>query len=420
MLQNLAENAQRLLFATVACRHVNIHAHCTFVHELTAKATGDGNEQSGEHRKIDAPRPDQGSGVVDPKQPIERSQREQHHRKNGVAPCGNQAADTWHSNQIDQAYGARNPAAQGANSGKPETGARPEIIIAQQIGDIRRHQPNQGRNWKVNQHRMNRMTADGHFAHDGLRGFISAGFMSLIFNRFVHLTHLPVGFLLFILLILPLLTGCTGPLSALDPAGPSARSAALLWWSMFAYATVVLVAVVALWLYAMRRPQDTRDETQQRRTHNRWIIGGGVILPTVSILLLLVFGVPMGHRMLPLPPAEGEAFRIEVTGHQWWWEVRYPDSTIVLKNELHIPAGTPIDIHLSTADVIHGFWVPRLGGKLDAIPGRVNVLRLQADKPGVYRGQCAEFCGLHHAGMQFTVTAHLPEDFTRWIEAQTQ
>lgn len=187
---------------------------------------------------------------------------------------------------------------------------------------------------------------------------------------------------------------------------------------MFAYASVVLIAVVALWLYAMRRQEDSRDEAQQRPLHTRWIIGGGVILPTVSILLLLVFGVPMGHRMLPLPPAEGEALRIDVTGHQWWWEVRYPDSAITLKNELHIPAGTPIDIHLSTADVIHGFWVPRLGGKLDAIPGRVNVLRLEADKPGVYLGQCAEFCGLHHAGMKFTVTAHTPEEFTRWIEAQ--
>lgn len=124
----------------------------------------------------------------------------------------------------------------------------------------------------------------------------------------------------------------------------------------------------------------------------------------------------MGHRMLPLPPAEGKPLRIDVTGHQWWWEVRYPDSNISLKNELHIPAGMPIDIHLSTADVIHGFWVPRLGGKLDAIPGRVNVLRLQADEPGVYLGQCSEFCGLHHAVMKFTVKAHTPDDFARWLE----
>lgn len=187
---------------------------------------------------------------------------------------------------------------------------------------------------------------------------------------------------------------------------------------MFAYATLVLIAVVGLWLYAMRRPQDTGDEQHQRRIHNRWILGGGVVLPTVSIILLLIFGIPIGQRMLPLPPADGEAVRIEVIGHQWWWEVRYPDTNIVLSNEIHIPANTPIDIHLTTADVIHGFWVPRLGGKLDAIPGRTNVLRLQADNPGVYRGQCAEFCGMHHATMQFTVEAHAPENFTLWLEAQ--
>lgn len=141
-----------------------------------------------------------------------------------------------------------------------------------------------------------------------------------------------------------------------------------------------------------------------------------MILPSVSITLLLFFGIPMGHRMLPLPPAEGQALRIDVIGHQWWWEVRYPDTKISLSNELHIPAGKPIDIHLSTADVIHGFWVPRLGGKLDAIPGHINVLRLQADEPGTYLGQCVEFCGLHHARMKFTVTAHSPEDFNRWFE----
>jgi cytochrome c oxidase subunit 2 len=107
---------------------------------------------------------------------------------------------------------------------------------------------------------------------------------------------------------------------------------------------------------------------------------------------------------------------IEVTGHQWWWEVRYPDTGITLRNELHIPVGQPVDIHLTTADVIHAFWVPRLGGKLDAIPGRTNVLRLQADRPGSYRGQCAEFCGMNHAHMQFTVEAHPPEAFDQWLE----
>jgi len=264
------------------------------------------------------------------------------------------------------------------------------------------------------------MATEGHLAHDGFLHIVPLIFFKKLQQLVLCFSVAQkITFQRLTIFLTPFfVAGCSGPFSALDPAGPAARSAALLWWSMFAYATLVLIAVVGLWLYAMRRPQDTGDEQHQRRIHNRWILGGGVVLPTVSIILLLIFGIPIGQRMLPLPPANGEAMRIEVIGHQWWWEVRYPDTNIVLSNEIHIPANTPIDIHLTTADVIHGFWVPRLGGKLDAIPGRTNVLRLQADNPGVYRGQCAEFCGMHHATMQFTVEAHAPENFTLWLEAQ--
>jgi cytochrome c oxidase subunit 2 len=166
----------------------------------------------------------------------------------------------------------------------------------------------------------------------------------------------------------------------------------------------------------MRRAPGASSAQEEHHLHRRWLIGGGLILPIASITLLLIFGIPAGHRMLPLPPASGEALRIDVIGHQWWWEVRYPDTNIQLRNELHIPVGVPIDIHLTTADVIHAFWVPRLGGKLDAIPGRTNILRLEADSAGVYRGQCAEFCGLHHAHMQFTLEAYHPDDFATWLE----
>lgn len=185
---------------------------------------------------------------------------------------------------------------------------------------------------------------------------------------------------------------------------------------MFIFSALVLVVVAGLWLYAMRRTQSNTDAAHLQRIHRRWIVGGGVVLPTLSTVLLLAFGIPIGHRMLPLPPADGEALRIEVTGHQWWWQVHYPDTTIRLENEVHVPTGLPVDIHLTSADVIHSFWVPRLAGKLDAIPGRTNILRLVADQPGLYRGQCAEFCGLQHAHMQFTLHAHSPEDFAHWLQ----
>jgi cytochrome c oxidase subunit 2 len=181
---------------------------------------------------------------------------------------------------------------------------------------------------------------------------------------------------------------------------------------MFVYFTLVTAVVIALWYYAMRRPA----EVDSPRANRIWIIGGGLVLPLLSIVALLAAGIPVGRQMAPLPSDTGDVLRIDVTGHQWWWEIRYPDSAITLRNELHIPVGTPVDIHLTTADVIHSFWVPRLGGKLDTIPGRTNILRLQADEAGLYRGQCAEFCGLHHAHMQFTVTVHPPEEFARWLQ----
>lgn len=185
---------------------------------------------------------------------------------------------------------------------------------------------------------------------------------------------------------------------------------------MASFAVVTLLVVVALWLYALKRRPGELDAARARRIQNRWIIGGGLILPISSMALLLVFGIPIGYRMLPLPVAGQQVLQIEVTGHQWWWQVRYPEADIELRNELHIPAGQPVDLQLTSNDVIHAFWVPRLGGKLDMLPGRTNVLRLQADQPGTYHGQCAEFCGTGHAHMKFTVHAHAPDDFAAWLE----
>ncbi len=214
------------------------------------------------------------------------------------------------------------------------------------------------------------------------------------------------------------LSGCSGAFSTLDPAGASAREVAWLWWGMLTFSVLVVVALVGVWWYAFKRAPREVDEHSAQRLHRRWLIGGGLLLPVVSIAVLLAFGVPVGHRMMPLPVTKGVT--IEVTGHQWWWQVKYPGTDIELKNEIHIPVDTPVDVHLRSADVVHSFWVPRLGGKLDLLPGRTNVLRLQADETGTYRGQCAEFCGMGHAHMHFTVNVHSSEDFAAWREAAAQ
>src|SRR5690606_1029345 len=106
-------------------------------------------------------------------------------------------------------------------------------------------------------------------------------------------------------------------------------------------------------------------------------------------------------------------------GHQWWWEVRYPDSGVVTANKLHLPVDRPVDLDVTSADVIHSFWVPRLGGKIGMIPGRHNRIRLQADLPGTFRGQCSEFCGTQHTHMILDVQAHAEEDFANWLQSRS-
>ncbi|MDI5934123.1 cytochrome c oxidase subunit II [Halomonas kalidii] len=219
-----------------------------------------------------------------------------------------------------------------------------------------------------------------------------------------------------------MLVGCSGERSILDPAGPAAREVAWLWWGMLTAFTLVFVGVVGLWLAAFRRrASPRRGEARERRLGLGWILGGGILLPGVSILLLLAVGVPAGQRLLPLPLPGGEAPRvIEVIGHQWWWEVRYPDEAgeVVTANRLVMPAGEAVDFHVTGADVIHAFWVPRLGGKIDMLPGRVNRIRLEADEPGVFGARCAEFCGTQHTHMQLHVEAVPPDDFEAWLKAR--
>lgn len=231
-----------------------------------------------------------------------------------------------------------------------------------------------------------------------------------------------------IFLVLP---ACRGPLSMLEPAGPGAREAAILWWGIFGSFTVIYVAVIAAWLIGLKRRSQSRDPTadlirsdgqSSQRLHKALIIGGGIVLPTVAMFALLIPGVPAGNRMAGTHVPDDAAMHIEVTGHQWWWEINYPflegDSSAIYRNEIHIPVNTPVRLALHSADVIHSLWVPRLGPKVDLVPGRVNELFLQADEPGVYAGVCAEFCGLAHAHMTFELHAHSAEDFTAWVQAQ--
>jgi len=218
--------------------------------------------------------------------------------------------------------------------------------------------------------------------------------------------------------ILLSLSGCSHDYSILSPAAPGARSVMTVWWGMLIGFSAVMLAVVVLWLLAIRRPPTDLPAKVVRKHQRRWLLWGGLALPVSAMALVLAYGIPAGQRMLPLGTGNGDALRVNVTARQWQWDVYYPDSGIRLEDELHLPAGEAVDVYLTSVDVIHSFWVPRLGGKLDMLPGRTNVLRLEPDTPGRYRGQCAEFCGLGHAHMKFSVVVHSPDAFRAWQQQE--
>ncbi len=213
----------------------------------------------------------------------------------------------------------------------------------------------------------------------------------------------------------PLIAGCGGEQSMLNPRGPAAGDIAHIWWGMFWGGCAIFVLVMVLALYVVFRHPDKRATLRA----TPFILAGGLALPLLTLTPLLFYGVQAGYRW-SAPVAD--AYRIEVTGHQFWWEVRYPgedgQGAVTLANELRIPAGQPVELVLRSRDVIHSFWVPNLAGKMDVFPDRVNQLRIQADEPGVFRGQCAEFCGLRHAHMVFHVIAQTPQEFQHWLAAQ--
>jgi cytochrome c oxidase subunit II len=238
-------------------------------------------------------------------------------------------------------------------------------------------------------------------------------------------THLS-RFAFFIVVTL-LATGCrVAPVTrnvpnVLDPRGYGAQQVAELWWIIFGLGTAVFVAVTALLLFVVYRRRVNENEVEpdlNEVSGTPWILWGGIIIP--FIILMVTYGFSLRTLTSLAGPPQPTTVTIEVLGHRWWWEVRYPEYGIVTANEIVIPVGQPVEILLSSDNVIHSFWVPQLHGKLDMTPGRVDSMWLQADQPGVYRGLCAEFCGLQHSKMHFLVIAEEPDSFNAWLERRQQ
>ena len=214
-----------------------------------------------------------------------------------------------------------------------------------------------------------------------------------------------------------LLAGCTGPQSSLDPAGRDAARIAELFTVMTVGAAIVWVAVVGLTLYASR----TGRRAHSPRFTRGLIVIGGVVVPVFVLGALLVYGLAPLPDVLALPQRGG--LTIAVTGEQWWWRVRYQPADgppFELANEIRLPVGRRIELQLESADVIHAFWLPSLAGKMDLVPGRTNRLAIEPTRTGVFRGACAEYCGLSHANMAFYAVVLEEDEFEQWMRAQAR
>lgn len=209
-----------------------------------------------------------------------------------------------------------------------------------------------------------------------------------------------------------LLAACRGSQSALAPDGDEAGRVALLSWILFAGATAIFLIVVAAITLALAGPASARRALSKELS----IRIGGLAFPIVTLTLLLGYGVWLMRETIA--GDRQPALQIEVRGEQWWWRIAYraPDGSFIADaNQLRIPVGREVELELSSADVIHSFWIPSLGGKTDMVPGRTNRHRLRAERPGVYRGQCAEYCGGPHALMALEVVAMPATDFDAWL-----
>ena len=210
-----------------------------------------------------------------------------------------------------------------------------------------------------------------------------------------------------------LLSGCDGHLSALAPAGSAAAQISSLFKVMAGVAALVWALVVTAAIFAARSTPGNKSV----RAGQRMIVLGGILLPLVLLGALSWSGLRQTNDLL----AAGDGLVIHVTGERWWWRVRYESPsapTVVAANEIRLPVGERVEFALASTDVIHSFWIPSLGGKMDMIPGRINRLVLEAGEAGTFRGACAEFCGLAHTFMEFDVVVMEPPAFDAWLSRQ--
>lgn len=209
--------------------------------------------------------------------------------------------------------------------------------------------------------------------------------------------------------------GLNSPMTTVAPKSDLGQLIHDLFMTISGWALLVFLVVEALLVFAIWRFRDGPGRGEPRPVHGH--VGLEIAWTLIPVAIVISIAVPTIAAVFRTQgPQPTGALRVEVIAHQWWWEFRYPDLGVTTANELHLPVGRPVTLLLKSADVIHSFWVPQLGGKRDTIPGRENLLTFTVTTPGEYPGQCAEFCGISHANMRMLVAAHSPEEFATWVE----
>jgi cytochrome c oxidase subunit 2 len=223
------------------------------------------------------------------------------------------------------------------------------------------------------------------------------------------------------------LAGCARGHSVLRPASVEAQPQAWLIGALFGITAVVFVLTCTAVIVALMRRADAgpRPPTDGPVPGDRWRIRGvTAAVVATAVVLAVVVAASLAAAPRHVRPGGADALAVEIVGHLWWWEITYlapPGGTpVTTANELHVPAGRPVDVYLRSADVIHSFWAPALGGKTDLVPGRPGHLRLTATRQGEFTGFCAEFCGLEHAHMRIAILVEAPEQFERWLAAEAR
>lgn len=401
---------------------IGLGSHAIIKDQPPAVPTGKGGHSGSQKRHECPPRQHRCNRIVQPHDPIYPQQRQQHHGKDEMRPACGADADTRHKQQLSRPGNSRqNPHAK-TYAGGPKRHARPEHIPSPPVKCIRAKGAQTQSDRKGDQHGMDRMPGDRNAGFCQMKAAMFAdrvgkltaaipdpgqGHTFLCSNhkwgrQFGR--HSLVGTQRLTLGAVPLLAGCSGPLSILSPQGPAAQSIAGLWWAMLIGAGCLTVLVLVLVWIGFREPA-ARQPAERFWTH-----GMGLGFTMTVLAALLGAGIWVGERLQPRPVEN--IYRVEAIARQWEWRFRQPGpggDPVETVGRLHIPAGQPVDVVVRSDDVIHSFWVPRLAGKMDAIPGRDNLLRIEADQPGLYHGRSAEFSGLGYSDMRFEVLAFPPD-----------